>query len=556
MRTNEKLLSGYENMRLKKYEEITIDTPGVVAYDDLPELSVKGVLKSNFHINGKLCQTYSADDNHVCVIAGTRLGKTTGYVVPLVCSFAHQKVKKSMIISDPKGEVYRLTAETLRKEGYKVLLLNFRDYNHSECWNPLMPICEKYCSQNDIYGEIELVEVNGKPCNKFRGRVYESQQALDRALALVREQIIMDVTKEIDDIAMYMVPPDGSNDPYWADSAREVFKGFMWAMLEDVEAGRLKKEDVAMSTIFDTLRTFHESENRTYGSYDDNGYFSKRGASSRALELVTQPLLENAPRTRSCVMSMFNTKISTFRAATANVITSFNSFDFSEFLDGNVALFIDYQDEIKTQYELIGRFVQDLYKYFIQAANERPRGKFENPIYFILDEFGNFPAFPGFETTISACAGRNIFFVLIVQSYAQLDAVYSPAVAKIIRDNLNVQIFMGSNNRETLEEFARMCGQRTRLSPLSAINGRYGELENRQLETIPLIPVSELAHFEPGECVVTEANSGYVLYSKLERYYTCDEFKDLPQSNASEYRPVVDAFERIFSAKRATAKRR
>ena len=556
MKIDERLLGGYENMLLKKYDDIKPDSPGVIAYDDLPATAVKGVLKSNFRIGGKLYQTYSADDNHVCVIAGTRLGKTTGYVVPLVCSFAHQKVKKTMIVSDPKGEVYRLTAQTLRDEGYKVMLLNFRDSTHSECWNPLTPICEKYFSRNDVYDEVELVEKDGRPYNRFRGRIYEKQRDLDCAIEFAREQILMDVTKDIDDIAMFIVPPDNADDPYWADSAREVFKGFVWAMIEDAEAGRLSKDAVAMSTVFETMKTFRENADRAFGPYDDNGYFSKRGTSSRALELVTQPLLENAPRTRASVMSMFNTKISTFRAATANMITSFNSFDFGELLDGKVALFIDYQDEIKTQYELIGRFVQDLYKYFIEAANGRRGGKFENPIYFILDEFGNFPAFPGFETTISACAGRNIFFVLVVQSYAQLDAVYSPAVAKIIRDNLNVQIFMGSNNRDTLEEFARMCGRRTRLSPLSAINGRYGDLENRQLETIPLVPVSELAHFEPGECVVTEANSGYVLYSKLERYYNCDEFKDMPQSSASEYRPRVDVFERRFAARRALAKRR
>ena len=82
---------------------------------------------------------YSSDENHVGVIAATRLGKTTSYVIPTILSFARQKIKRSLIISDPKGEVYKYTAEELKKQGYEIKLLNFRNYRKSECWNMLTP---------------------------------------------------------------------------------------------------------------------------------------------------------------------------------------------------------------------------------------------------------------------------------------------------------------------------------------------------------------------------------------------------------------------------------
>ena len=117
-------------------------------------------------------------------------------------------------------------------------------------------------------------------------------------------------------------------------------------------------------------------------------------------------------------------------------------------------------------------------------------GKLDIPVYFILDEFGNFPALKDFETTISACAGRNIFFILIIQSYAQLNSVYGPDVAEIIKDNLNVHIFFGSNNPSTLEAFSHECGQQTRISPLSALNGKGADIDTYHIETIPLIRIS------------------------------------------------------------------
>ena len=127
------LLKNYENTAYVHYEDVGETFPNSVWFDELPDREVTGVLKVNRYVGGRLLQTYSEKENHVGVIASTRLGKTTSYVIPTVVSFARAKNKKSMVISDPKGEIYRRTSAVLKKEGYEVLLLNFRDYMHSEC---------------------------------------------------------------------------------------------------------------------------------------------------------------------------------------------------------------------------------------------------------------------------------------------------------------------------------------------------------------------------------------------------------------------------------------
>lgn len=539
------VLHGYENTRFIHYDD-SGSLPNQVHYNELPEREVVGVLKGNRYVDGKLTQLYSTVENHVGVIAATRLGKTTSYVIPTILSFAKQKTKRSMIISDPKGELYRYTAATLREQGYKVKLLNFRDYLHSECWNPLTPLFRKYRKAVRVSDEVKLVETEKGLRNEFRGVVYDDQNELNRAVELAGDMLIEEVGNDIDTLAAMFVQVEKQDDPYWDNSARELLKAFLWAMLED--SNKTENPITEDTFSFSTLLTVMLSVQAGKGSsLNDDGYFTERDKSSRAYQLAKDTIINNADTTRACIVSVFNAHVSMFRDCAMRLITSCNTFEMSELAESPTAVFIDYRDELKVHYQIISLFIQDAYRCLIEQANENRDGKLAAPFYFILDEFGNFPAIKDFETTISACAGRNIFFILIVQSYAQLNKVYGTAVAEIIRDNLNMHVFLGSNNPETLEAFSKECGLKTRISPLSALNGDKENIEHYQLETIPIVPKSMLSHFEAGECIVTEANCGYVLFSKLERYYLLDEMKNLPLSFEKEYASSVNPFDKRYT---------
>lgn len=540
MKISNKILEGYENTNLIHYEE-SDSLPNRIEYDKLANSKVVGVLKSNRYVNGKLEQIYSTNENHVGVIAATRLGKTTSYVIPTIISFAMQKVKKSMIISDPKGELYRYTAATLEKQGYKIKLINFRDHHCSECWNPLTPIFRKYRKAVNIENEVGVTETEDGLAFLFRDVAYHNQKELDKAVELAKNMLIDEVGNYIDNIASMFIVVESQKDPYWDNAAREVFKAFLWAMLEDSDNAEnpITEDTFSFSTILNMQSMMQLG--RGVG-FEDKGYFTSRSKNSRAYQIVQNTLINNGDTTRACIMSVLNTKLAIFFECAMRVITSCNSFDMSELVDGPIAIFVNYRDELKVHYKIISLFIQDAYRYLIEHANEND-GKLDVPFYFILDEFGNFPAITDFDTTISACAGRNIFFILIIQSYAQLDNIYGNASAEIIRDNLNMHVFMGSNNPETLEMFSKECGLKTRISPLSALNGNSEEIEQYNLETIPIVPKSMLSHLVAGECIITEANCGYVMFSKLERYYLLNEMNDLPLSTEKEYKSNINPFD-------------
>src|SRR5674536_247353 len=68
--------------------------------------------------------------NHF-VVGGPGSFKTQSYIITNVL---HEK-KCSIVVTDPKGEVYEMTAEIKRKQGYEVHVINFDDMKHSDRYN-------------------------------------------------------------------------------------------------------------------------------------------------------------------------------------------------------------------------------------------------------------------------------------------------------------------------------------------------------------------------------------------------------------------------------------
>ncbi len=546
MKTFEKLINGYENTSLLDYRNPDVKLANTVKFEDVGNRYMGGVLKANRYINGELTQTYSSADTHILTIAATRVGKTTSCVIPQIYSFASQKVKRPMVISDPKGELYRLLADYLKKQRYDVMLLNLRDYSHSEYWNPLTPVYRKYQEALNVEDEVSLVQVECRWFNKFRGVLYEDQSLLDEAVEQVRRLIMSDVESEIDTLMYNMIPPDNAPDQYWNEASRQWGKALILSMLEDSVPKNGKKiideDNFSLDTMFRIFDKLSEESN-----FDDDDYFSSRGDDSRAYQNAKIVVHNPAHVTRSCIVSCFNTKVQAYKNSGIRLLTRCNSFEMSRLTSGKpVAVFIAYPDENKVYYQIISSFVQSAYKSLIDFANEKPGGKLDVPFYFMLDEFGNFPKIPDFETVISACGGRNIWFDIVLQSFAQLNNVYGSDTAEIIRDNLNMHIFLGSNNPSTLEEFSKECGETTRISPMSALNGDKKEISQFTMETVRLVPKSALTQLGAGECVVTEANCGYVLFSKMERYFTCKEYARLVSASEKDYVSDMNPLEKKY----------
>ncbi len=533
------LFKDYENAKIKTVDEFR-KTHVTYPFDSLGEQDIDGIpVCITRNDNGKLDVTFIGD-THLLAIGATRSGKTTGYVIPTINVLLKKKNKPSIVISDPKHELYMSNARKFEEAGYRVILLDFTDYRHSDCWNPLTKYFRLYQKYLHVEDEVTVVDTEKGKRNCFRGVVYDSQEELDLAICEVKDGYYDEVDKGLSAISMSLIPTKNERDPFWEDSARDLLRAIFFGMLEDSEKGLITEDNFSFDTVMRISDLFSEND-RVY----DNGYFSDRNLEiSKAYQLARKCIIEQAPNTRKCIVSSFSAKMSKFRDTSVRRITCANTFELSTLDDGApTVIFVAYKDEESLHYDIISMFLSNLYTELIAVARSKGT-RLDRPFYFLLDEFGNLPKFNDFEKVISACGGRNIWFLLILQSYAQLYRVYGKETAEIIKDNLNTHIFFGTNNPETKAEFSAECGKRTIIAPTSALNGSGETIERYDKDTVALVPVSRLTHIAPGECIVTQMRED-VLWSHIERCYLCPEF-DYETANPKDLLPKLKFADRKY----------
>jgi type IV secretion system protein VirD4 len=85
--------------------------------------------------NGKEQIYYVGDDVHTLCIGATRSGKSRTIVVQSICTLG--LAGESLVISDPKGELYQFINDFLQKLGYEVRVLDFKNPEKSHRYNLL-----------------------------------------------------------------------------------------------------------------------------------------------------------------------------------------------------------------------------------------------------------------------------------------------------------------------------------------------------------------------------------------------------------------------------------
>lgn len=519
MRNND-IFESYENGKLLSTREYAESHPkSTVPYSALCRSDVSGlpvIVERNE--SGELDVTFISD-SHVLAIGATRSGKTTGYVIPTINVLLNLKSRPSMVISDPKQELYISNAEKFKRRGYRVILLDFTNYKHSDCWNPLTKYYRLYKKYLDVDKSVKIIDDRRGKRFRFNGETFRDIETLNRSICEVKDGYLDEVEKGITSITAAVIPTLNTNDPYWEDSARDLLRAILYGMLEDIGRDIITEDTFSFDTVLRIFDGFTDKET----DYD-GGYFRNRPKdTSKAYALASKCIIEQAPNTRRCISSSFVAKMNKFRDTSVRRITCTNTFEMSELDDDKpTVIFVSYRDEESLHYDVISMFLTNLYTELIAVARGKS-SKLERPFYFILDEFGNLPKFNDFDKVISACGGRNIWFVLILQSYAQLYHIYGKETAEIIKDNLNTHIFFGTNNPETKREFSEECGRKTVIAPTSALNGSGESIERYEKDTVALVPVSRLTKIPPCECIVTQMRED-VLWSRIERSYLCPEF--------------------------------
>lgn len=543
--------ANYENTALETHLQYAERTQSDIRFDQLPEKSPGGTLIASYRDQQDRLHTIFSEPTHSLIIGATRCGKTTGVVLPNLFAIAMQKNPPSFLATDPKGEITRACFHACLSNGVMPIIFNLRDEKKSEAWNALLQTYKWYQEAHELLRQVEAYKEDDKYYAVFKGTVYTSEKELHRHLEAERDILLYTVYQAIDDICFKTIPIK-SSDPYWDTSARSALQAILYGMLEDsrpetVDNRTLITEDTfSFRTAMDIFASFGAGSGNSSNSVD-NGFFTSRPVESKARQLAQNSILVEALTTRACIKSCFEAGMSAKKEYVTKLLTSCNSIDLEMLADEStpVAIFVIYRDEVRTSYDTVRDFIVAVKDKLIEVADESQNQRLSRPFIFMLDEFGNLPTITDFDTAISACGGRNIWFQIVLQSYAQLDNNYGKDAAQIIRDNLNLHMFLGTNNIATASAFSAECGKRTIVSPRCIFAGDKETITAPYLEEVAVVPVSVLNTMDIGECYVTMLKGKSVIHSHLERSYLCKEF-NLPKMNLKDYHPSVNVFDKRY----------
>ncbi|MBQ8891379.1 MAG: type IV secretory system conjugative DNA transfer family protein [Bacilli bacterium] len=265
-------------------------------------------------------------DYHNLIIGSTGSGKTQNIIFPMIEILA--KHGESMIITDPKGELYEKKSNMLRSKGYNIVVLNFRDPGRGNAWNPMTLPYNLYRSGNR-----------------------------DKAMEL------------LDDLALNILYDEGNKnaDPFWEKTSADYFSGLSLGLFDDAKESEINLNSISLMTTV--------GEEKMGGSTYIKEYFNLKDPGSSAYINASSTILAPSD-TKMSILAVFKQKIKLF-ASRENLseMLSYSDFDISEIGRKKTAVFIIVQDEKKTYHSLVTIFIKQVYETLIDVAQSSPGNK-------------------------------------------------------------------------------------------------------------------------------------------------------------------------------------
>lgn len=429
--TTEKKMDGYSKWADKKSMQAELKPVNAAEYNS----KYAGIPLIN---DGK---TLWVDDGeyHNLIIGSTGSGKTQCIIFPMVEVLA--KHNESMVITDPKGEIYQSKAAMLKKRGYKIVVLNFRSPGQGNAWNPLN-IPYKLWKEGNQDKSCEL----------------------------------------LDDLAANILYDEGNKnaDPFWEKTSAGYFSGLALGLFEDATEEQVNINSISlMSTV---------GEERFGPSTYVKEYFNAKDPNSAAYVNASSTIM-SPNETKGSILAVFKEKIKLF-ASRANLseMLSHSDFSIADIGRQKTAVFIIIQDEKKTYHSLATIFVKQVYETLIDVAYQN-NGKLPVRTNFLLDEFANMPPLKDVTTMITAARSRGMRFTLIIQNFAQLNEVYGEQNAETIKGNCGNMVYLISTELKALEEISKMCGE-------------VKSKKDDKTSSTPLVTISDLQKMKKFEVII------------------------------------------------------
>lgn len=432
-----------------------------------------GIVFGYERLSDKKEKIYCIDSNtHTIGIGATRSGKSRCLVLQSIGLLG--LAGESMVITDPKGELYDNTSSYLEELGYKLRTLDFKDTRKSDRYNFLQPVIDAL-EKGDI------------------------QDAIDK---------VWDITESL-------MPENEKGEPIWKNGEASIIASSIFIVsFENVNKYKYQNLANVYRFIIEMAVYRNDDGGNPYILFEKlRDYLNSINQNHPAIDLLAMSEIAHA-KTRSSFYTSALTTLKLFTNLNINSITSDTNINLKDIGRKKVALFIILPDEKETYYSIASLFVHQLYVSLVAQA-DKLGGKLRQRVNFLLEEFGNFTKIPNMASKLTVAGSRNIRFNLFIQSFKQLEEKYGKEVASIIRYNCENWIYLQTDDMETLEELAKRLGKYTTSSYSISSNQNNGGSINTSTSSGSSVNLIARDLLSPDE--IKKIKRPYLLYlSRLE----------------------------------------
>lgn len=386
------------------------------------------------------CHPVDGDLNmQLTVIGPPGSKKTTGFVLPNIFHLVNayekrnneklwdtdkkisnvlKKIKRKIknnyempdfIITDPKPEIYPLTANYLKEKGYDIKVLDFIDFRNGDKINPL----------DFIYDDKTLMEIAHGYVNSVSGATQDGKS--------------------------------GGEEAFWNEQEAQVLAALIGYVKQ-----KYPKEKQTFREVIKLLTSKNVTEDYEF-------LFEDAGITGAAKQMWNNYIMfAKSEKTTSNIVGGLAGKLKLFGIDEINSLTEETTIDITKLGDKKenpMALFILMPDEDQTYSPVINVIINILHKQLYKTARKY-RNRLANPVYEILEEMANIGKLDRIEQLLGTMRGRRIYPMMIWQSLSQMKSRYKYSWEDML-SMCDTHIYLAINDDFTANYCSKSLGPTT-----------------------------------------------------------------------------------------------
>ena len=263
-------------------------------------------------------------NKNICVFGSSGSMKTTAFLITNLLELS--KYLKSIVVTDPKSEIYRITSSYFRSIGYVVKVFNLKDMRHSDRWNPL--------AENENLNDVQMSS----------------------------NTIILNTQKKT------------GKDEFWPRAEENLLKAFEFYFLQ------ILVEQNNLTNIYKKIAG---------GDLSEIDAMFKGLPNEHPAKMSYNIFASGSDTIKASVITGLGTRLQTFQNEDLQRLTSASDIDLT-LPGKEPCIYYIITDDMNGAYDFLSSlFYTFLFIKLVRYADSRPNGKCDVDVFCFLDEFAN-----------------------------------------------------------------------------------------------------------------------------------------------------------------------